>query len=64
MNQPEQFIIIYGNPSDGFAHVGPFESRDEASNYAAVDNAGDWWIVTLDAPDYATDESRSNGAHQ
>lgn len=64
MNQPEQFIIIYGSPADGFAHVGPFDSRDDASQYASIDNAGEWWIVMLDAPAIATDNSRSNGPHQ
>jgi hypothetical protein len=61
---PEKFIIIYGNPADGFNHVGPFDSRDEASSYAANDSPADWWIVMLDAPAYATDETRSNGPHQ
>lgn len=45
-----QFIVIYGNPADGFNYVGPFESRADATHYASVDNAGDWWIVELDAP--------------
>lgn len=61
MNQAAQFIVIYGNPSDGFSHVGPFESRDDASQYASADTAGDWWIVMLDAPAIATDDDRSNG---
>jgi hypothetical protein len=64
MNQPEQFIVIYGNPADGFSHVGPFNSRDEASRYAEPDTPENWWIVMLDAPALATDESRSNGPHQ
>jgi hypothetical protein len=64
MNHPEQFIVIYGNPADGFSHVGPFDSHDEASTYAATDDPANWWIVRLDAPAYAADETRSNGPHQ
>jgi hypothetical protein len=45
-----QFIIIYGNPADGFSHVGPFNSLDEATQYAAADKPSDWWVVMLDAP--------------
>jgi hypothetical protein len=61
---PEQFIIIYGNPQDGFAYIGPFNSRDEATYHADGDTPADWWIVQLEAPAYATDETRSNGPHQ
>ena len=65
MNQPEQFIVIYGNPIDGFAHVGPFNSRDEAVLYAESEPYnGNWFITMLDAPAIATDDSRSNGPHQ
>jgi hypothetical protein len=64
MNHHEQFIVIYGNPADGFSHVGPFDSHDEASTYTATDEPANWWIVRLDAPAYAADDSRSNGPHQ
>jgi hypothetical protein len=50
MSQPIQFVVIYGNPADGFNYVGPFESRDDAALYAAEDTPADWWIVMLDAP--------------
>jgi hypothetical protein len=65
MSQPQQFIVIYGNPLDGFAHVGPFDSRDEATTYAESEPYnGNWFVTMLDAPAYATDDSRSNGPHQ
>jgi hypothetical protein len=64
MKHPEQYIIICGNPADGFNYIGPFESRDEASAHAANDTPAEWWIVALEAPAHATDESRSNGPHQ
>jgi hypothetical protein len=61
----EQFIIIYGNPIDGLSHVGPFYSRDDAIEYAISEPYnGNWWISMLEAPAYATDETRSNGPHQ
>jgi hypothetical protein len=47
---PLQFVIIYGNPADGFSFVGPFNSRDDAAQYAADDTPADWWVVMLDAP--------------
>jgi hypothetical protein len=50
MNHPEQFIVIYGSPADGFNYVGPFNSRDDAAQYAADDAHADWWIIRLDAP--------------
>ena len=51
MNQPIQFIVIYGNPVDGFAHVGPFANRDDAVAYAEDEPYnGNWWIAMLDAP--------------
>lgn len=50
MTQHIQFIVIYGNPVDGFVHVGPFNSRDDAAQYATEDAPADWWIVMLDAP--------------
>jgi hypothetical protein len=48
---PIQFIVIYGNPCDGFNYVGPFERRDDAVSYAEEEPYnGAWWIATLDAP--------------
>ena len=45
------YIMIYGNPIDGFCYVGPFANRDEALTYAEGErDPRDWWIVELDAP--------------
>ena len=47
----QQFIVIYGNPAEGFTYVGPFASHDDAVDYAQVDNApSDWWIILLQQP--------------
>lgn len=48
--QTLNFIVIYGNPADGFSHVGPFASHADAARYAADDVPADWWVVMLDAP--------------
>ncbi len=54
MNAPEQHVIAFGNPADGFEYVGPFGSFEEAETYGY--NNGrfrDWWVILLQAP--ATD---------
>jgi len=48
-----EHIIIYGNPSDGFHHVGPFGDGEAANTY--VENTknirdDDWWLIKLEAP--------------
>jgi len=45
------YIVIAGTPNDGFAFTGPFDSHEEALEWA--ENArltDDWWIAPLDAP--------------
>jgi hypothetical protein len=44
------YIIVCGNPVDGFDYVGPFVDRDEATHYAEVENqriGTYWWIAEL-----------------
>lgn len=41
-----QWIIIEGNPVDGFTHVGPFATHDDAVAYQE-DKGGDWWVTEL-----------------
>jgi hypothetical protein len=48
------YIMIYGNPCDGFRYVGPFEDHDLALAYGEAGASGDWWITELDPP--ASDE--------
>ena len=46
-------IVIFGNPTDGFNYVGPFDTRDDALGWAD-DNVAreyDWWIATMAAPE-------------
>jgi hypothetical protein len=47
----EKFIVIYGDPVEGFAHVGPFDTHAEAVEYATVDAPCGWWVTHLHTPD-------------
>ncbi|UTU07693.1 hypothetical protein CcrC1_gp008 [Caulobacter phage C1] len=44
------FILIVGNPVDGYAYYGPFHDHDDATNYA--ENTGTegnpWWVAPLE----------------
>jgi hypothetical protein len=47
------YIIVIGNPVDGFNYVGPFLDRDEAVHYAEEENqcvGVDWWIAEMYYP--------------
>lgn len=46
------YIIIYGNPVDGFNFRGPFSSMDAALEYAERHDDYDetWWISSVSAP--------------
>lgn len=45
-----KYILVFGNPADGFEHIGPFDSAEEASAYAERWLDGDWWTVLLQEP--------------
>src|SRR5438874_2610670 len=38
--------IVYGNPADGFAVVGPFATAERANDWAASLRT-DWWALEL-----------------
>ena len=43
-----QYIVITGNPVDGFTYTGPFDTFDEAHCWATEFQTGDdWWIARL-----------------
>jgi hypothetical protein len=45
-------VVMYGNPAIGFSLVGPFDTVDEANEWAD-DNATreyDWWILPIAEP--------------
>lgn len=54
-------IIVAGNLSDGFRFVGPFQSFDEATEYAERWIDDTTWIASLDLPAM---ETRSSLARQ
>jgi hypothetical protein len=45
-------IVIVGDPINGFAYYGPFDSKDDADRYIDQGNAGDdtAWHVILTTP--------------
>lgn len=49
---PDTFIIMTGNPVDGFSFYGSYPSREEAAEDATVNiTQADWWIVELQPAD-------------
>ena len=45
-----KYIIVYGNPVDGFNFRGPFDTSGDASEYAdRVEDDEIWWITELGA---------------
>lgn len=45
-----KYIIITGNPVDGFEYHGPFGSSDQAVTWAAANpeiDGKDWWVAPL-----------------
>lgn len=54
-----KYIITFGNPVDGFNYCGPFDTADDAVQYAnTFDDDGPWWVVELTPPDL----TRNDGA--
>ena len=52
------FVVIHGNPADGFAYVGPFADADAATHYADAEVTHDnWWVVQLEAPTHAEEDA-------
>jgi hypothetical protein len=46
-----KYIVVFGNPVDGFNFRGPFDDHDLASEYADASEPNEyWWIAELDPP--------------
>jgi hypothetical protein len=46
-------IIVAGNPTDGFTHIGPFDTGEDAVTYMESDpelRRGNAWVVMLQIP--------------
>lgn len=54
-----KFILITGNPVDGFTHEGPFDTHDDGVLYAerTDDGVESWWVVPLHAPTRENEET-------
>jgi hypothetical protein len=47
----EQFILMAGNPAEGYRFIGPFTSFDAAWEYQRDHTGGSFdWIATLEKP--------------
>ena len=48
-----KYILISGNPVDGFEYIGPFDGPEAAHEYVENDRDmrdGDWWVHLLQEP--------------
>lgn len=43
------FVVVVGNPVDGISIHGPFDSIDEAHEWAE-ENSNEWWCALLYMP--------------
>jgi hypothetical protein len=42
-----QYILIHGNPVDGFAYVGPFDTASDAHNHGEHMGYPEYWLTVL-----------------
>lgn len=57
----KQYVLMIGNPADGFVVVGPFADHDQAQRYMEAEaDVESMWIVELNAPaaDWETEWSK------
>lgn len=47
-----QYVILAGNPINGFEVFGPFNSEHDASNFADSLEDREWWLTPLTSPDF------------
>lgn len=46
------FVLVIGNPVDGLKFIGPFDTADEAIEYAD-ENADDaFWVASIQSPEH------------
>ena len=46
-----QFVMVRGNPVDGFLFVGPYESREEAIKDGDIVDT-EWWVAELESAEW------------
>jgi hypothetical protein len=42
-----KYILIHGNPVDGFAYVGPFDTASDAHNHGEQIGYSEYWLSEL-----------------
>jgi hypothetical protein len=47
MSSESKYIIVDGNPVDGLNFIGPFDTDEEAVEYAGL-YVDEWWIATIE----------------
>lgn len=50
MESRAKYIIISGNPIEGFNAIGPFSGAQDVSEYADQIRDNDWWLMDLSSP--------------
>lgn len=48
-----KYVLLKGDPVNGFSCIGPFQSEDDAMSWAMVewDHESDWWPMEMTHPD-------------
>ena len=49
IDAPKRFILIVGDPMQGFNFWGPFDTKHEAYDYGGHFEC-DWWVAELNYP--------------
>lgn len=53
-----KFVIVFGNPIDGFNFRGPFDSVEDANHSAEASDPDDyWWVAELNPPTEERDDA-------
>lgn len=63
MERKKKFVLVNGNPVDGFDLIGPFETEKEALEWAMIQGTDyPWWVTTI-YPPWEIDE-KVDAAHR
>ena len=48
-----KYILVFGNPIDGFTCYGPFKTSEMAHSFVEISNAhkSDYWVMILHPPE-------------
>lgn len=49
-NEKKQYILISGNPVDGFNYTGPFDAASAAHDHGEDCGFAEYWIADLTTP--------------